>query len=73
MAPASTDSIAAIHPNFIPLSAREVGRIDAAMAPFAFDKIYCHYFDRVIARDAKHVLERSVARYIAAVNGVRGY
>ena len=61
------------YPNFIPLSVREVGGIDAAMAPFAFDKIYGHYFDRVIASNAKHVLERSVARYIAAINGVRGY
>jgi hypothetical protein len=61
------------YPNFIPLSGREVGRIDAAMAPFAFDRIYGHYFDRVIATDAKQVLQRSVARYIAAINGVRGY
>jgi low temperature requirement protein LtrA len=32
-----------------------------------------HYFDRVIATDAKTVLERSVARYVAAVEGNRGY
>jgi hypothetical protein len=61
------------YPNFIPLSGREVGRIDAAMAPFAFDKIYGHYFDRVIATDAKLVFENSVRRYIAAINGTRGY
>jgi glyoxylase-like metal-dependent hydrolase (beta-lactamase superfamily II) len=61
------------YPNFIPLSAFEVGRIDAALAPFAFDKIYGHYFDRVIAANGKRVVERSVARYIAAINGVRGY
>lgn len=61
------------YPNFIPLSGREVGRIDEAMAPFAFDKIYGHYFDRVIATDAKRVFENSVRRYIAAINGTRGY
>lgn len=61
------------YPNFIPLSAREVEAIGAAMKPFAFDKIYGHYFDRVIASDARQVLEKSVARYVAAVNGTRGY
>jgi hypothetical protein len=61
------------YPNFIPLSAREVRAIGAAMAPYAFDVLYGHYFDRVIAKDAKAVLEKSVARYIAAVEGTRGY
>jgi len=57
------------YPNFIPLSAREVERIGAAMAPFPFETIYGHYFDRVIAKDAKRVLEKSVARYLANING----
>ena len=61
------------YPNFIPLSAREVEAIGQAMAPCAFDVLYGHYFDRVIAKDAKAVLEKSVARYIAAVEGKRGY
>jgi len=61
------------YPNFIPLSAREVAAIGAAMAPFAFDRIYGHYFDRVIASGAKQVLEKSVARYVAAIEGTRGY
>lgn len=61
------------YPNFIPLSAREVDAIGKAMAPFAFDRIYGHYFDRVIAPDAKAVLEKSVARYVAAVEGKREY
>ena len=61
------------YPNFIPLSAREVAHIGKAMAPYAFDTLYGHYFDRVIATDAKSVLEKSVARYIAAVEGKRGY
>jgi hypothetical protein len=60
-------------PNFIPLSARTVERIGAALEPFAFETIYGHYFDRVIAKDAKAVLRASIARYIAAVEGRRGY
>ena len=61
------------YPNFIPLSAREVGHIGRAMAPFSFDVLYGHYFDRVIAKDANAVLEKSIARYVAAVEGKRGY
>ncbi len=61
------------YPNFIPLSARSVEHIGAALKPFAFETIYGHYFDRVITTDAKAVLEASVARYVAAVEGKRGY
>ena len=61
------------YPNFIPLSARDVEGIGAALKPFSFDTIYGHYFDRVIATDAKSVLEKSIARYVAAVEGKRGY
>ncbi|HET9715593.1 MAG TPA: MBL fold metallo-hydrolase [Pseudolabrys sp.] len=61
------------YPNFIPLSKREVEYIGMAMSPFDFDVIYGHYFDRVIAKDAKQVLEKSVARYVAAIEGKRGY
>jgi hypothetical protein len=61
------------YPNFIPLSAPEVEHIGKALAPFEFDLIYGHYFDRVIAKDAKHVLEKSIARYVDAVKGTRGY
>jgi glyoxylase-like metal-dependent hydrolase (beta-lactamase superfamily II) len=61
------------YPNFIPLSARAVEQIGQALKPFAFETIYGHYFDRVIARDGKRVLEKSIARYVAAVEGKRGY
>ena len=61
------------YPNFIPLSAREVEHIGAALEGFSFDTIYGHYFDRVIAKDAKSVLEKSISRYLAALNGTRGY
>jgi hypothetical protein len=61
------------YPNFIPLSARAVNKIGAALQPFAFETIYGHYFDRVIAENGQAVLEASVARYVAAVEGKRGY
>ena len=38
------------YPNFIPLSARKVEHIGPALAPFAFDTLYGHYFDRVIRK-----------------------
>jgi hypothetical protein len=61
------------YPNFIPLSARDVEHIGGAMQPFSFDTRYGHYFERIIPKDAKAVLEKSVARYVGAVNGTRGY
>jgi hypothetical protein len=56
------------YPNLIPLPASTIRKIDAAMQPFAFERIYGHYFDRVIGADAKAVLDKSVARYIAAIS-----
>jgi hypothetical protein len=61
------------YPNLIPLSARTVEHIGAALEPFAFEAIYGHYFDRVIANGAKAAVQASVARYVAAVEGKRGY
>jgi hypothetical protein len=61
------------YPNFIPLSQAEVEHIGKALEPYSFETIYGHYFDRVIAKDAKQVLAKSVERYVAAINGTRGY
>ncbi|HVX34782.1 MAG TPA: MBL fold metallo-hydrolase, partial [Hyphomicrobium sp.] len=36
------------YPNFIPLPPRTVAAIGQALAPFSFEVIYGHYFDRVI-------------------------
>ncbi|MGI8524638.1 MAG: MBL fold metallo-hydrolase [Pseudolabrys sp.] len=57
------------YPNWIPCSAREVEGIGRAMAPFAFETIYGHYFDRVILANGKTVFEKSVARYLANLDG----
>jgi glyoxylase-like metal-dependent hydrolase (beta-lactamase superfamily II) len=61
------------YPNFIPLSAKEVEHIGAALAPFKFDVLYGHYFDRVIPKGAKELVAKSVERYLAAIKGTRGY
>jgi hypothetical protein len=56
------------YPNFIPLGSKTIHRIGDALRPFAFDRIYGHYFDRVISTGAKPILEESLARYIAAIS-----
>lgn len=58
------------YPNIIPLSPRQVEKIGQRLEPFAFERIYGHYFDRVIAADAKDVLALSVKRYVDAVGGI---
>jgi glyoxylase-like metal-dependent hydrolase (beta-lactamase superfamily II) len=55
------------YPNLIPLPARSVERIVQAVEPFAFDRIYGGWFDRVIASDAKTAVARSAARYLQAI------
>ncbi len=57
------------YPNFIPLSAKIVQGIGAALEPFPFERIYGHYFDRVIEKNAKPVLGASVKRYVDAISG----
>ena len=57
------------YPNLIPLSAPAVARIGAVLEPFAFDVIYGAWFDRVIPRGGKDAVTRSIARYIAMVQG----
>ena len=37
--------------------------------PFAFDVIYGAFFDRVIPRGGRQAVKRSVARYIAIIEG----
>ena len=56
------------YPNLIPLSAAAVGAIAAALAPFAFERIHGAFWGRVVSADAKRTLERSVARYLAALD-----
>ena len=57
------------YPNNIPLSERGVRAIGAALAPFQFDRVYSHFFERAIPTDAKRILEDSIDRYVAAIGG----
>jgi hypothetical protein len=43
--------------------------IGAALAPFRFDTIYGHFFDRVMPTGGKPTLEAWVARYLGAIGG----
>ena len=56
-------------PNYIPLSARAVRHIEAAVAPYRFDSIHGAWWGRSIATDARAALRRSVERYVAALDG----
>jgi glyoxylase-like metal-dependent hydrolase (beta-lactamase superfamily II) len=57
------------YPNYIPLDARTVERIAAAVEPFAFDQIYGAFWGRNILAGAKDAVRRSAERYIRAVQG----
>ena len=46
-------------------------RIVASAEPFAYDRIYGHFFDRVIPSGAKQAMRVSADRYIAAIKGAR--
>lgn len=52
------------YPNLIPLPAEEIRRIVATVGPFAFDRIYGGWWDRVTATDGKGAVERSARRYL---------
>ena len=43
--------------------------IGAALAPFAFDRVYSHFFDRAVPTVAKQILQASIKRYVAAIGG----
>ncbi len=57
------------YPNYIPLSAAVVRRVVAAVEPFAYDRIYGAWWDRVILDGAKQAVSRSRERYIRAIGG----
>src|SRR5882762_3056408 len=56
-------------PNHIPLSEKAVRAVGAALMPLAFDRVYSHHFERVMHSGAKQILQSSVERYAAAVDG----
>lgn len=56
------------YPNLIPLPAREVERIVGTVEPFAYDRIYAGWWDRVMAHDAKARVRASAERYVKAIS-----
>lgn len=52
------------YPNLIPLNAPTVRAIAAAVAPFAYDRIYGAWWDRIVTHDAKARVAASVERYL---------
>jgi glyoxylase-like metal-dependent hydrolase (beta-lactamase superfamily II) len=54
-------------PNLIPLSPGAVRRVVAAVEPFAYERIYSAWWDRVTPTDGKQAVRRSAERYIAAI------
>jgi hypothetical protein len=57
------------YPNHIPLSEAGVRAIGAALAPFQFDRVYSHFFERAMPTGAKQTLQESIERYVAAIGG----
>ena len=55
------------YPNYIPLSAPVVRSVVAAVEPFAYDRVYGAWWDRVIGEGGKEAVARSVARYLRAI------
>ena len=43
--------------------------IVAAVRPFAFDRIYGGWWDRIVSRNAKTAIQKSADRYIRWIEG----
>ena len=54
-------------PNLIPLSPNAVRRVVTAVEPFAYDRIYSAWWDKVTYQDAKQAVHRSAERYITLI------
>jgi hypothetical protein len=57
------------YPNLVPLPPDIVRRIVAATEPFAFDRIYAAWWDRVMQENAKANIDASERRYVEALEG----
>jgi glyoxylase-like metal-dependent hydrolase (beta-lactamase superfamily II) len=55
------------YPNLVPLSAAAVEHIARAVEPFAYERIYGAFWDRVIEQDGKEAVRRSADRYLRAI------
>lgn len=59
------------YPNLIPLPlpARDIERILAALAPYPYDRIYGGWSDLVIEHDGREAVQHSANRYLAWLHG----
>jgi hypothetical protein len=55
------------YPNLIPLAERAIQRIVQAVEPYAYERLYSAWFDRVVSADAKQAVARSAQRYLQAL------
>lgn len=55
------------YPNMIPLPASTVRRMVASVEPYAFDRIYGAWWEKVVLADAKNAVRRSAERYVNAI------
>jgi glyoxylase-like metal-dependent hydrolase (beta-lactamase superfamily II) len=57
------------YPNLIPLPEATVAHIADALEPCDFDVIYGAWWERIVRRDAKAIVQRSAQRYSRALRG----
>lgn len=62
-------SVMRSYPNLIPLPPRTVRAIEAAVAPYEFERIYGAFWGREILANGKAVVSRSLARYLDWIEG----
>lgn len=55
------------YPNAIPLPARAIQQIVAAVEPFPFERVYSGWPERVVQVDGKGAVARSAERYLRAI------
>jgi hypothetical protein len=60
------------YPNYIPLGPSAIHRIRAAVEPFEFDRVYGAFWDLVIERNGKTVVNESAERYLRAIGSGPG-
>lgn len=57
------------YPNYVPLGPAAIRRIQAAVEPLAYDRIYGAFWDMTIEQDGKAAVARSAERYLRAIQG----
>jgi hypothetical protein len=59
------------YPNYIPLPAATVRRMVRMLEPYPFERVYGAWFGAVVRADAKAAVQRSVERYVEALETAR--